>query len=100
MVLTPLPSQRSSCHGLPPTPKVHVSVRPPPCSPTARRPVLPYQPLASPRWEPASPRSSMAAPCGSMLLSPGFTLAPGVGGGREEAGAGNPRLGPGLLTDL
>lgn len=79
-----LPSQRSSCHGLPPTPKVHVSVRPTalqPRRPLPTVPVLPDRPLASPRWVPASPRSSMAAPCGSTLLSHGFTLSPGVGQG-------------------
>lgn len=31
-----LPSQRSSCHGLPPTPKVHVSVCPAPRHTAAR----------------------------------------------------------------
>lgn len=38
----------------------------------------------------------MAAPCGSTQLSPGFTLSPGVGQGREEAGAQeSPSLGQG-----
>lgn len=74
-------------------------------SPTAHRPQphrpppaasLPASCLPPPRWVPASPRSSMAAPCGSMLLSPGFTLAPGVG--RGQAGSrsqGLPSLGQG-----
>lgn len=68
--------ERSSCHGLPPTPKVHVSGHWLSLGPAVL--ALPLGPSPAnhflPRWVPASPRSSMAAPCRSMLLSLGFTL--------------------------
>lgn len=73
----PLPcTQRSSCHGLPPTPKVHVSAHWLSLGPAVLALALGSSPANHflPRWAPASPRSSMAAPCRSMLLSLGFTL--------------------------